>query len=69
MNAGKPVKTPNDVGAQTNCMSCHGQANWNPNNVANAPDYTGDRYIDMNSPQFKGTLKVDFLWSIPGNAH
>ncbi|MEA2344132.1 MAG: hypothetical protein QOF63_2301 [Thermoanaerobaculia bacterium] len=69
MNAGKPVKTPNDVGAQTNCMSCHGQANWNPNNVANPPDYTGDRYIDMNSPQFKGTLKVDFLWSIPGNAH
>ncbi len=62
------MKVPNNVGIQTNCMSCHAQANFNPNNIPNAPDYTGDRYIDLDSPQFKGTLKVDFLWSIPGNA-
>jgi hypothetical protein len=67
-NGGKPVKTPNNVGVQTNCMSCHEQANFNPNNVATAPNYTGDRYVDLNGPAFNGVLKVDFLWSIPGNA-
>jgi hypothetical protein len=30
--------------------------------------YTGDQYIDLGGPQFQGLLKVDFLWSIPGNA-
>lgn len=63
---GKPVQ--NNVGIQTNCMSCHAQANFSPQNLPTAPNYTGDRYIDLNSPQFNGTLKVDFLWSIPGNA-
>jgi hypothetical protein len=63
---GKPVK--NNVGEQTNCMSCHAQANFNPSGIQGAPDYTGDRYIDLGSPQFKGTLQVDFAWSIPGNA-
>ena len=65
---GKTVKTANNVGVQTNCMSCHEQANYNPNNVSNAPQYTGARYIDLNGPTFTGVLKVDFLWSIPGNA-
>ena len=65
---GQPVKTANDVGVQTNCMSCHEQANFNPNNVKPAPDYTGDRYVDLTGPAFNGVLKVDFLWSIPGNA-
>ena len=37
--------------------------------VPTAPKYTADRYIDLTGPQFKGTLKVDFLWSIPDNAH
>jgi len=36
--------------------------------VATAPNYAGDRYTDLNDPAFNGTLKVDFLWSIPGNA-
>lgn len=65
---GQKVKTPNNVGSQTNCMSCHGRANYNPNNLATAPQYSGDRYTDLADPAFKGTLKVDFLWSIPGNA-
>ena len=66
---GQSVKTANDVGVQTNCMSCHEQANYNPNNVATAPNYTGDRYVDLTGPAFQGVLKVDFLWSIPGNAN
>jgi hypothetical protein len=57
----------NKFGMQTNCMSCHGQANYGTK--PNAPGYTADRYIDMADPQFKGLLKVDFLWSIPGRAH
>ena len=63
---GNPV--PNNVGIQTNCMSCHSQANYQTVATANAPNYTGDRYVDLNSSQFDGTLQVDFLWSIPGNA-
>ncbi len=63
---GNPV--PNNVGMQTNCMSCHANANYNPKGIPTAPAYTGDRYVDLNSPQFDGTLQVDFLWSIPGNA-
>ncbi|MEA2162039.1 MAG: hypothetical protein QOK37_166 [Thermoanaerobaculia bacterium] len=65
MFQGKKVQTANNVGAQTNCMSCHGQANWP---VVNPAPYTGDQYIAMNAPQFKGVLKTDFLWSIPDNA-
>jgi hypothetical protein len=57
----------NKFGVQTNCMSCHEQANYTNGPVPTAPKYTADRYIDLNGPQFKGTLKVDFLWSIPGN--
>lgn len=56
----------NKYGMQTNCMSCHEQANFG--SKANAPDYTADRYIDLNGRSFNGVLKVDFLWSIPGNA-
>ena len=66
--ANKQVKTPNNVGPQTNCMSCHTRANYTPNNAPTAPQYSGDRYVDVNDPAFKKTLKVDFLWSIPGNA-
>ncbi|MFD0893906.1 hypothetical protein KBB96_10825 [Luteolibacter ambystomatis] len=63
---GQPVQ--NNYGVQSNCMSCHGAANYNPNNVSTAPDYSGDRYISLGDPRFSGTLKVDFLWSLPGNA-
>lgn len=63
----KPVK--NDVGSQTNCMSCHAFANFSPEAVSDSSKfYTGDRYVDLDDPTFKGTVKVDFLWSIPSNA-
>ena len=58
----------NAFGVQTNCMSCHGSANFNPGNLPWAPNYTGDRYISLDDPRFRGTLSVDFLWSIPQHA-
>jgi hypothetical protein len=58
----------NAFGVQTNCMSCHGSANFNPSNLPSAPNYTGDRYISLEDPRFAGTLSVDFLWSIPQHA-
>jgi hypothetical protein len=61
--AGKTVQ--NNVGVQTNCMSCHVAAAFNPKQLPNAPAYAGDRYVDLMDPRFKGTLKTDFLWSIP----
>ncbi len=53
-----------DMGVRTNCMSCHGQSNYNPKNLATGLGYIGDRYIDMADPRFKGTLQLDFLWSL-----
>ena len=63
---GRPAA--NNYGIQTNCMSCHAQANYNPNKLATAPRLTGARYVDLIDPQFVGTLQVDFLWSIPHHA-
>ena len=54
-----------NLGVQTNCMSCHLQAAY-PQNPS-APQYTADQYIDLNSPEFKGFLQMDFAWSIVDN--
>ena len=64
--AGRPAA--NNYGVQTNCMSCHAQATYNPNKLATAPRLTGARYVDLIDPQFVGTLQVDFLWSISRHA-
>jgi hypothetical protein len=61
---GQMVKTANDVGPQTNCMSCHELAAFNPQDPQGRP-YTGGGYVDLNSPVFKGLLKTDFLWTLP----
>jgi hypothetical protein len=67
MTGGK--KVVNNVGVRTNCMSCHGQANWGGNNPpATSLGYIADTYISMSDPGFKGTMQIDFLWSIQGNA-
>jgi len=58
----------NNSGVQSNCMSCHTQANYNPAHVASAPAYTGARYVDPADAAFAGTLQVDFLWSLPAAA-
>jgi hypothetical protein len=57
---GKKVITPNNVGVQTNCMSCHAMAKY----PAQPRRYTGTRPVDQNDPIFKHSLRVDFLWSI-----
>ena len=59
---GKGVQ--NNVGVQTNCMSCHAAAAFNPKQIQTAPNYSGDRYVDLKDARFKGTLQVDFLWSL-----
>ena len=58
----------NNFGVQTNCMSCHAQANYNPGRLATAPRFAGARYVDLADPAFAGTLQVDFLWSIARHA-
>jgi hypothetical protein len=62
----------NNVGMRSNCMSCHAQANFNPADTLESghtkPGYIGDTYVDYKSPKFKGVLKTDFLYSIPGMA-
>jgi hypothetical protein len=57
----------NDVGVQTNCMSCHAMASYvqGGKTPLDGVLYTGDRYVDLQGPQFSGHLKTDFLWSIP----
>ena len=58
----------NNVGVQTNCMSCHAQANYNPHDRVTAPRLTGARYVDLGAAEFVGTLQVDFLWSLARHA-
>ena len=60
----------NNVGIQTNCMSCHIQARYfdRESQPSNHFYYTGDRYIGLDDPDFYGSLQVDFLWSIPDTA-
>lgn len=55
-----------NVGVQTNCMSCHSQATYAKDNLKTLP-YTADRYIGLDSPDFKGYLQMDFSWSIQQN--
>jgi hypothetical protein len=64
--SGLPVA--NNVGVQTNCMSCHARATFNPRLLASAPRFSGTRYTDLSDPQFAGTLQVDFLYSLPRTA-
>jgi hypothetical protein len=58
----------NNTGVQTNCLSCHVRANYNPQLRATAPRFAGLRYTDLGDAQFVGTLQVDFLWSIARHA-
>jgi hypothetical protein len=58
----------NNHGVQTNCMSCHLQANYNPQQRATAPRFTGARYVDLGAAEFVGTLQLDFLWTIGRHA-
>jgi hypothetical protein len=63
---GRPAA--NNHGVQSNCMSCHVQANYNPGARATAPRFTGARYVDLGAAEFVGTLQLDFLWSLARHA-
>ncbi len=58
----------NNTGVQTNCLSCHARATYNPARRATAPRFAGLRYTDLGAAEFVGTLQVDFLWSLPRHA-
>lgn len=58
----------NNVGVQTNCVSCHAQATHHAATLKTAPRFTGARYVDLIDPQYVGTLQTDFLWSLPRHA-
>ena len=64
--AGRPAD--NNHGVQTNCLSCHIQANYKPLRLATAPRFTGARYVDLGAAAFVGTLQTDFLWALPRHA-
>lgn len=65
--AGRPAT--NNHGTQTNCLSCHIQATYNPRQLVTAPRFTGARYVDLGAAEFVGTLQTDFLWALPRHAH
>ena len=63
----------NQYGVQTNCMTCHNLALYNPqtnyteNDGANRETpYGTDYYMSITDPVFDNTLKLDFAWSILG---
>lgn len=47
-------------GMQTNCMSCHANATYK--GIPNA--YVGNDNIDIGGSQFKGQVRLDFLYSL-----
>jgi hypothetical protein len=47
-------------GVQTNCMSCHANASYT--GIPNS--YVGNDNIDIAGPQFKGQVRLDFLYSL-----
>ena len=64
----KDQSITNGVGIQTNCMTCHRAAVWNPTN--NAPPYAIDFYLDKADPLwFKGVTKLEFSWATQAHAH
>jgi hypothetical protein len=63
----------NKYGVQTNCMTCHNLALYNPKTnysvdggANRETPYGSDYYMSLTDPTFNGTLKLDFAWSILG---
>ena len=63
----------NEYGVQTNCMTCHNLALYNPKTdysvdggAKRESPYGSDYYMSLTDPTFNGTLKLDFAWSILG---
>lgn len=60
-----------DYGVQTNCMTCHGLAAYDPtvdysNDANREKPYATDFYMSLDDAVFDGKLKLDFAWSILG---
>ena len=74
-----PIVTPSgpittQYGVQSNCMTCHNQAMYNPRTdyqsdggANRQTPYGADYYKAINDPIFAGSLKLDFAWSIIGS--
>lgn len=65
--------TTNTYGVQTNCMTCHNLALYNPKTDYSVKQganretpYGTDYYMSLTDPTFNATLKLDFAWSILG---
>jgi hypothetical protein len=64
---GKVGSQLNKVGMQSNCISCHMMATYSnagSGNENNLPGYIPNAYYPLDAPFFKGTLKLDFAWSL-----
>ncbi|WP_111655827.1 hypothetical protein [Isoalcanivorax indicus] len=62
-----------EYGVQTNCMTCHGLAFYDPKVDYSADGganrekpYAADFYMSLDDAVFEGKLKLDFAWSILG---
>jgi hypothetical protein len=55
-----------DMGAVSNCMTCHRQSRWTPTGAPNFIVTRGAPAAD--DPMFKDSIKADFLWAIPTQA-
>lgn len=55
-----------EYGVQSNCMTCHGMANFGGSQTELG--YGTDFYIGRDNPAFVGSVQTDFLWSIPNTA-
>lgn len=64
-------KQINNYGVETNCMTCHNLASYNPkwdytNGDNREKPYGSDYYMSIDDPTFDQTLRLDFAWSILG---
>ena len=66
--------TYNEYGVETNCMTCHNLAQYDPkvnykeNGGANRETpYGTDYYMAIDDAVFDNVLRLDFAWSIIGN--
>ena len=72
INAGTPQAITNRYGVETNCMTCHGFAAYDPAVDYSADGnrekpYAADFYLSRNDAEFSGKLQLDFAWSILGS--
>jgi hypothetical protein len=65
---GKSTNTVNAYGVQTNCMTCHNLAQFDPNKTYNSDNretpYGTDYYMATDDDEFSGKLRLDFAWSL-----